>query len=152
MTEVDEMSATGFNNPIILPSLDEIDRMDKLRQEAIASLEVLNNKVKCQKCGVWVPIAREPLRSSSNTHEISNLRTRIRSAEQYSRRLSSTTELDITIQKLKEKLAALMKEEEKQDLLRRLPLYSSLITRYKWLCSGCYELAYRRKNRKRKYI
>ena len=33
--------AVKFNNPVELPSLDEIERMDKLREEAIEALETV---------------------------------------------------------------------------------------------------------------
>jgi hypothetical protein len=42
----------------------------------------------------------------------------------------------------REELAYLLKEQEKRDILRRLPLYSSKITGYRWLCSSCYDKAY----------
>jgi hypothetical protein len=47
--------AVKFNNPVEVPSLDEIERMDKLREEAIEALEISfsadgqHHHVKCQK-------------------------------------------------------------------------------------------------------
>jgi hypothetical protein len=39
----------------------------------------------------------------------------------------------------KEELAALLEEDKQKEILRRLPLYSSKITGYRFLCSKCYE-------------
>jgi hypothetical protein len=44
--------------------------------------------------------------------------------------------------KEKEELADLVKEEEKKDILRRLSLYSSKVSDYKWVCSKCFEDIY----------
>lgn len=56
-----------LTDPIELPSLEEIDKMDKQRQEAIESLETSNDHVKCQKCGVAIPIVGKLARPHSDT-------------------------------------------------------------------------------------
>jgi hypothetical protein len=45
--------------------------------------------------------------------------------------------------KSKQELAYILKEEEKNDLVTRLPLYSSRMTGYKWICSECWDKSYR---------
>ncbi|HJT47143.1 MAG TPA: hypothetical protein VJ729_03085 [Nitrososphaeraceae archaeon] len=36
-----------------------------------------------------------------------------------------------------------IKEEDKNEFVTRLPLYSSRMTGYKWICSECWDKAYR---------
>jgi hypothetical protein len=43
---------------------------------------------------------------------------------------------------LKEELALLLDEEAKRELVRRLRLYSSSATGYRWFCSACFDQAY----------
>jgi thymidine kinase len=43
----------------------------------------------------------------------------------------------------KQELADLLKEEDKNEFVTRLPLYSSRMTGYKWICSECWDKAYR---------
>ena len=45
-----------MNDPFELPSLEEIEEMDRQRSQAIESLEICDHSVKCQKCGMAVPI------------------------------------------------------------------------------------------------
>lgn len=53
----------GMHNPIVKPSLAEIEKMDQLHQQAIDSLEIsADGLVKCQKCGVAVHMAAKGLR------------------------------------------------------------------------------------------
>jgi hypothetical protein len=46
------------------------------------------------------------------------------------------------IKKAKEEIAAIQAEEAKLEKLRHLPLYSSRITGFKFVCSSCYDQAY----------
>jgi hypothetical protein len=45
-----------LNDPFEIPSLEEIEQMDRQRSQAIESLEIYNGYVKCQRCGIAVPI------------------------------------------------------------------------------------------------
>jgi hypothetical protein len=47
-----------------------------------------------------------------------------------------------SIKQLKEELAQLEAEESDRDKIRALPLYSSKITGFKFVCSSCYDLLY----------
>jgi hypothetical protein len=47
---------SNFNNPVELPSLQEIEAMDKQRQEAIESIEISGNSARCQRCSAYIPI------------------------------------------------------------------------------------------------
>ena len=45
-----------MNDPFELPSLEEIEQMERQQSQAIEALEISGNSVKCQKCGIDVPI------------------------------------------------------------------------------------------------
>jgi hypothetical protein len=45
-----------LNDPFELPSLKDIEQMEKQRLQAIESLEIFDHSVKCQRCGTAVPI------------------------------------------------------------------------------------------------
>ncbi|HZA07232.1 MAG TPA: hypothetical protein VE619_05960 [Nitrososphaeraceae archaeon] len=45
-----------MNDPFELPSLEEIEQMDSQKSQAIEALEISNYYVKCQKCGIAVPM------------------------------------------------------------------------------------------------
>jgi hypothetical protein len=55
-----------------------------------------------------------------------------------------------TCKQLKEELADLLTEEAQREKLRSLPLYSSKITGYRFLCSHCYDKKYLETYSKRK--
>ena len=45
-----------MNSPFELPSLEEIEQMERRSLQAIESLEISGNSVKCQRCDNTVPI------------------------------------------------------------------------------------------------
>jgi hypothetical protein len=45
-----------LSNPIPLPSLEQIEQMEKQRAQAIDALEISDGHVKCQRCGTAVCI------------------------------------------------------------------------------------------------
>jgi hypothetical protein len=55
-----------LSNPIELPSLEQIEEMDKERLQAIEALEISNDSIKCQKCGNSVPLLRTLTKPRSN--------------------------------------------------------------------------------------
>jgi hypothetical protein len=55
-----------LNDPFELPSLEEIEEMDRQRSQAIESLQIIDNSVKCQKCGMAVPIVGKLTKPKSN--------------------------------------------------------------------------------------
>jgi hypothetical protein len=125
-----------LSNPIEVPSPAELDEIDRRESQAIESLEISNDPVKCQKCSIALPLlSKKTLRSKGN--RIYTLRTRIKWMENYSR-VSNINDL----QQLKQELADLLEEEAKADKLRSLPLYSSKITGYRFACSDCFTKAY----------
>jgi hypothetical protein len=132
-------SPSGNHNFVEIPSMDQVEEMDKQRQKAIDSLQVANGLVKCQgKCGQLYPIIKKDdpfkLSSSNLTGRIARLKAMIKQAEKYSHFDSCKRE--------KEELKELLEQEAKTDILRRLPLYSSKISGYRFLCSNCYDEAY----------
>ena len=128
---------------IDLPSIEEIKEIERKRQVAIDSLEIIDNHhVKCQKCQSLVPIKRLP---RSHSSRIITIEKKIKKVERYHGNNNSSS----TYKQLKEELATLLEEENKNDILRSLPLYSSRISNFKFLCSSCFEEAYMLANKKR---
>jgi hypothetical protein len=132
-----------LTDPIPLSSLEEIEQMERQRQQSIESLEISDSLVKCQKCGNTVPLLGTPAKSSSI--RIDTLETRINWIEnRYSRGLIAKAGAEANIKELKTELAEVLQEEAKADALRRLPLYSNKISKYRFFCSNCFEKVYRR--------
>jgi hypothetical protein len=73
-----------FSNPIELPSLEEVEAMDKLREEAIEALEYSSSEdgqyqyVKCQKCAQAIRIVGKLQRPKSPNDRIATLQKRIK--------------------------------------------------------------------------
>jgi peptide subunit release factor RF-3 len=122
-------------NFIEIPSLDQIEAMDKQRQKAIESLEISEDHLKCQGCGSLWPIVKDDnmkkLVASNRSGRIHDLQKRIGFSEGYFH--ANTCKVE------KEELAALLEEDKQKEILRRIPLYSSKITGYRFLRSKCYE-------------
>jgi hypothetical protein len=55
-----------LSNPIEIPSLEEIEAMDRKRSQVIEALEISNDSVKCQKCGNSVPLLNTLTKRRSN--------------------------------------------------------------------------------------
>jgi hypothetical protein len=66
-----------------LPSLEEIKEMDRQRSYAIESLEIFDDSIRCQRCGMAVPIIGKL--SKPNSNRIAVLEKRIKWLENYSR-------------------------------------------------------------------
>jgi hypothetical protein len=145
-------SATStFNNPIPLPSLETADAIDKQQEEAYAALEFSsyeeNQYVKCQCCNNWIKRAGKMHKPTND--RIEQIRRRIKQIEAYNLKYNKGSS-DNGIKELKQELAELLKDEEKRDKLRNLPLYSSRSTNYLFYCSICWETAYRIYEQERK--
>jgi hypothetical protein len=107
-----------LNDPFELPSLEEIENMEKQRSQAIEGLEIFDHSVKCQKCGLSVPIVGKlpiPYRN-----RITLLKHRIDWIQSHPKLKDSMN----SIKQLKAELAVLLEEDAKADKLRSLPLYS----------------------------
>jgi hypothetical protein len=126
-----------LNDPFELPSLQEIEEMDRQRSQAIESLQISDHSVKCQRCGNAVPIVGKLPKPHSNRIDI--LQKRIKWMENYYR---GNIRSDDDLKHLKAELADLLEEDVKADKLRCLPLYSCRITGWKFVCSKCYDMAY----------
>ena len=137
------------NNAVDLPSLEEIEQMDKQQQNALESLEISitdyekTSYVKCQKCGRRIAMFQKSPRSYSVSNRITVLEKQIKQDEIRNNHYPNNDNEYNDIMESKQELADLLKEEEKNDLVTRLPLYSSRMTGYKWICSGCWDKAYR---------
>jgi hypothetical protein len=55
-----------LTDPVELLSLEEIAYIDKQRSQAIESLEISNNHVKCRKCNLSIPIVGKRIRDIEN--------------------------------------------------------------------------------------
>jgi hypothetical protein len=55
-----------LNDPFELPSLEEIEQMDRQRSQAIESLQITDNSVKCQRYGNAVPIVGKLARTGND--------------------------------------------------------------------------------------
>jgi hypothetical protein len=135
MTHPIVVDGTKFTNPVELPSMEEIAAMDKLREDAINSLEISGNSVKCQQCSAYIPIVGRLQRPHGD--RISVLQKQIKCAEIY----HNSTDYNICKNE-REELAELLKEENKRDRLRSIPLYSSKISGYRFVCSKCWDQVY----------
>ena len=140
---------SAANNAIELPSLEEIEQMDKQQQNALESLEISitdyekTSYVKCQKCGRRIAMFQKSPRSYSVSNRITVLEKQIKHNETRNNHYRNNNNDYNDIMESKQELADLLKEEEKKDLVTRLPLYSSRMTGYKWICSECWDRAYR---------
>jgi hypothetical protein len=130
--------------PNEIPSLEQIEKMERQRLQAVESLEyVLSDSgskkavaVKCQRCKKDIPIVGGMSRPAND--RIVHLQTRQRFQETHPYR--STKE---AIEETKRELAELLKEDAEADKLRNLPLYSSRITGYRFVCPECFDMVCR---------
>jgi hypothetical protein len=113
-----------LNDPFVLPSLEEVEEMDRQRSQSIESLEISNNSVKCQKCDIAVPIVGKL--TKINNDRIGILQKRIKWIEEHYYYHHRGKHEDIKV--LKQELAELLEEDAKYDELRSLPLYGCRIT------------------------
>jgi hypothetical protein len=121
-----------LNDPFELPSLEEIEEMERQRLQAIDTLEISGNSVKCQRCGHDIPIVGKLNRPYNDRVVI--LQRRIKWMENYARGSNKDD-----LEQLRQELAELLEEDAKADKLRSLPLYSCRITGWKFVCSKCYD-------------
>jgi hypothetical protein len=104
--------------------------MERQRSLAIESLEISGNYVKCQRCGVAVPIVGKLTKVSSD--RVAILQNRIKWIEEYYYYYHHHHRgKDEDIKVLKGELAELLEEDAKYDKLSSLPLYNCRITDWK---------------------
>ena len=126
-----------MNDPFELPSLEQIEEIDKQHSLAIQALQISDRSDKCQKCGMAVPLLRTSTKPRSN--RIDALQKQIKWIENYSRGNNNRPSYTTEVTALKQELAELLEEDAKADKLRSLPLYSCKITGWKFVCSKCYD-------------
>ena len=116
--------------------------------KATQALEITDGFVKCQCCGSLKPLFPSDWSLTATggrlAHRIAALKSTINYAEQYHTIGSCKKE--------KQELADLLKEQEakQNDILRRLPLYSTQLSNYKWICLTCHEKLYLAASRSKK--
>jgi hypothetical protein len=136
--------------PVELPSIAEIERIEKQRSDAIAALEISadSKTVKCQRCFELVPIVGK-LDTKINAERIRTLTARVNWIEKHGRspNISRRNFYDTQLNEAKQELDELLKENAKVDKLRDLPLYSTKLTGFKFVCSACFDRTYRSKRK-----
>ena len=97
--------------------------MERERSKAIESLEITDGYVKCQSCGTLKPIIKDDskLTSSDESKKIHRLRMQIKRIEKY----NFGGGISAAAVKEKAELAALLEQQKKNDIFRRIPLYPS---------------------------
>jgi hypothetical protein len=99
-----------MNEPFELPSLEEIQEMERLRPQAIESLQISGNSrsVKCQRCSNAIPIVGK-LPHQHNDDRIAVLQNRIKSLEEhYNSPRFGSTETKNNLKKDKQELAVMI--------------------------------------------
>jgi hypothetical protein len=97
-----------LNYAFELPSLEQIEEMERQRLQAIESQEIFDHSVKCQRCGIAVPIVGKLPRP--HNYRVAGLQRRIKCMENF---YHGATINDI-------KAAELLEEDAK---LRSLPFF-----------------------------
>jgi adenine-specific DNA methylase len=108
-----------LNDPFELPSLQEIEEMDRQLSYAIESLEIFDHSVRCQRCGMAVPIVGRLTMTTAKNDRITVLEKRIKWLQNYSHGKFRSDNNDV--KQLKQELAELLEEDAKADKLRSLP-------------------------------
>jgi hypothetical protein len=135
-----------WSRAVELPSMQEIQEMDRQRQQAIESLEISADGcyVKCQRCKTDIrkpPTTTSPPKSA----RIDSLRYQIQWISQHPNYYHrSNANRDELIRAVQAELTELEEEEAKADKLRDIPLYSSKITGFKFYCGQCFDKLYMR--------
>ena len=116
----------------------EIEDTIEQQTKATESLEISDDHVRCQGCGSLKPLIPEDWRLSAPGNIVGRIR-HLRNAITYCEKFHTTG----NCKREKEELAELLKEQEKwlKDPLRRLPLYNTRLTGYRWFCNTCYDKA-----------
>lgn len=136
-------------NYIDLPSIEALENQ---RQKAVDELEIIDDKyVKCQECGELKPIITDSaLMIRCHTSRISQLKSMIKQIEKYN--IPSRGYPNHIARKEREELKELLEEEKKREITKRIPLYSSKLTGYRWYCSKCYEQEEQKQREKRNQV
>ena len=148
-----------MSNYLPIPSLEEIEQINQKRDDATRSLEISNDHVKCQNCDNVIPLVKtrksDKRKSKSSVKRLEFHINRIRKYAKKCGRSeennssndhpnsNSNSNSNSSLKKEYEKLARLKKEEKENDFFRRLPLLCTQLTGYRWICSSCYDKAYR---------
>ena len=95
-------------NPVQLPSLQEIEEMDKQRSKAIESLEISGNSVKCQRCSQDTPIVGKLNRPDNEGSSEAGIRRAAKNGDGW-----MASAYNITPDKFKEKWSILLSDRKR---------------------------------------
>ena len=132
--------APGNHRYVEIPSLEEIAEMDRQKQNAIESLEIdfEKNTVRCQNCDSLHPVMQQKSSlSGGDRYRIDHLRRRI----EYIKR-NHPASYRLECKQEEQELQQLLEEQKKNDILRRIPLHSSRMSDFKFICGLCYDELY----------
>jgi len=112
-----------------MPSIEQIEQMERQRSQALDAVEILDSghSVKCQRCGVAVPIVGKMSRPKND--DVVKLQTCVKWMEKHPH-ICNKEDLEAT----KRELAKMLKEEATYEKLRSIPLQ---YWRGKYCCGRC---------------
>jgi hypothetical protein len=122
--------------PHQIPSLQEIEQMERKQSQAIEALEISDKSVKCQRCSIPVPIVGKLSRTKND--KLVKLQTRQRFMENHPHFCSKED-----LEAVKQELAKVLEEDAKEDKLRSIPL-TYWPSRGKYVCGSCLDRLVRR--------
>jgi hypothetical protein len=137
-----------MSDPFVIPSLEQVEEMERQQLQAFQSLEYVVSEdggqrqaVKCQGCHAAVPIPMLGVGvfKASLVGKIKSKQIQLRWIEKFPH--SNSTNKQAELNAVRQELTALQEEAKAQS--GRLPLNSSRITRHKYVCSKCYDWALR---------
>jgi hypothetical protein len=134
----------------IFVSLEQATKMQDLEQQALQSLQVLEDgqSAKCQKCGA---IVRREVKKNQLPEPIAR-GSRVETLTYRLGWLQRNTPNSAEIKTTKEELEDLQHKDAKRAHIRGLPLFQGFITRYQFVCINCYAHCYRYNKRRYKKI
>src|ERR1051325_56634 len=115
--------------PQQIPSLEEVEQMERQRSQTLDAVEVLDSghSVKCQRCGVAVPIVGKLSRPKND--DVVKLQTRQRYMENHPHFCSKQD-----LEAVKQELAKVLEKDATYEKLRSIPLQ---YWRGKYVCGAC---------------
>jgi hypothetical protein len=120
---------------IEIPSIEQIEKIEKLQKSNLESLVIIDNTVKCQRCGNFIAITTNNTPTfEKKGRRVATLRHKIRWIESHG--YHNKTE---DLKPLKQEYADLLAEDERADKLRNLNLISCKLTKWLYVCNNCFD-------------
>ncbi len=97
-----------MDDPFVLPSLEQIEQMERQRSQAIESLEISGNSVKCQRCSQDIPIVGKLNRPDDEGSSEAGIRRAAKNGDGW-----MASAYNITPDKFKEKRSILLSDRKR---------------------------------------